>query len=90
MLILTGHFGNFEVSTSAGLASFPEAKGRFHFVRRPIRPEWLDKLVTRRFRKAGFGVLPKRGGLDMPSSTGWPRATWWSSPSTSMRSARTA
>jgi KDO2-lipid IV(A) lauroyltransferase len=64
VLILTGHFGNFEVATSAGLASFPEAKGRFHFVRRPIRPEWLDKLVTRRFRKVGFGVLPKRGGLD--------------------------
>jgi KDO2-lipid IV(A) lauroyltransferase len=64
VLILTGHFGNFEVSTSAGLASFPEAKGRFHFVRRPIRPEWLDRLVTRRFRKAGFGVLPTRGGLD--------------------------
>ena len=64
VLILTGHFGNFEVATSAGLASFPEANGRFHFVRRPIRPEWLDRLVTRRFRKAGFGVLPKRGGLD--------------------------
>jgi KDO2-lipid IV(A) lauroyltransferase len=52
------------VATSAGLASFPQANGRFHFVRRPIRPEWLDRLVTRRFRKAGFGVLPKRGGLD--------------------------
>jgi phosphopantetheine--protein transferase-like protein len=64
VLILTGHFGNFEVATSAGLASFPHAKGRFHFVRRPIRPEWLDQLVTRRFRKAGFGVLPKRGGLE--------------------------
>ena len=64
VLVLTGHFGNFEVATSAGLASFPQADGRFHFVRRPIRPEWLDRLVTRRFRKAGFGVLPKRGGLD--------------------------
>jgi phosphopantetheine--protein transferase-like protein len=64
VLILTGHFGNFEVATSAGLASFPQAQGRFHFVRRPIRPEWLDRLVTRRFRKAGFGVLPKRGGLE--------------------------
>lgn len=64
VLILTGHFGNFEVATAAGLAQFPHAQGRFHFVRRPIRPEWLDKLVTRRFRKAGFGVLPKRGGLD--------------------------
>ena len=64
VLILTGHFGNFEVATAAGLAQFPQAHGRFHFVRRPIRPEWLDRLVTRRFRKAGFGVLPKRGGLE--------------------------
>ncbi len=64
VLILTGHFGNFEVATVAGLAQFPQAQGRFHFLRRPIRPEWLDRLVTRRFRSAGFGVLPKRGGLD--------------------------
>jgi KDO2-lipid IV(A) lauroyltransferase len=65
VLILTGHFSDFDVATSAGLASFPEAKGCFHIVRRPIRPELLDRLVTRRFRKAGVGVLPKRGGLDM-------------------------
>jgi KDO2-lipid IV(A) lauroyltransferase len=64
VLVLTGHFGNFEVATAAGLAQFPQAEGRFNFVRRPIRPRWLDRLVTRRFRKAGFGVLPKRGGLD--------------------------
>jgi len=64
VLVLTGHFGNFEVATAAGMAQFPQARGRFHFVRRPIRPAWLDALVTRRFRKAGFGVLPKRGGLD--------------------------
>lgn len=64
VLILTGHFGNFEVATTAGLAQFPQAQGRFHFVRRPLQPEWLDRLVTRRFRRTGFGVLPKRGGLE--------------------------
>jgi KDO2-lipid IV(A) lauroyltransferase len=64
VLILTGHFGNFEVATAAGMSQFPQARGRFHFVRRPIRPAWLDALVTRRFRNAGFGVLPKRGGLE--------------------------
>jgi KDO2-lipid IV(A) lauroyltransferase len=64
VLILTGHFGNFEVATAAGLAQFPQAHGRFHFVRRPLQPEWFDRLVTRRFRQAGFGVLPKRGGLE--------------------------
>jgi len=64
VLIVTGHFGNFEVATLAGVRKFPEAHGRFHFVRRAIKPAWLEALVTRRFRRAGFGVLPKRGSLD--------------------------
>jgi len=64
VLILTGHFGNWEVATVAGIQSYPEVHGRFHFVRRPIKPRWLDDLVTRRFNKAGFGVLGKRGSLD--------------------------
>lgn len=64
ILILTGHFGNWEVSTTAGIAQFPEMRGRFHFVRRPIKPAWLDRLVTRRFEAAGFGVFSKRDSLD--------------------------
>ena len=39
-------------------------RGKFHFVRRAIKPTWLDRLVTRRFNKAGFGVFSKRGSLD--------------------------
>jgi len=39
-------------------------RGRFHFVRRPIKPRWLDAWVTRRFDRAGFGVIGKRGSLD--------------------------
>ena len=64
VLILTGHFGNWEVATVAGIQSYPQVHGRFHFVRRPIKPRWLDDLVTRRFNKAGFGVVGKRGSLD--------------------------
>jgi len=64
VLLLAGHFGNSEVATVAGMASFPQYRGRLHFVRRPLHPRWLDALVTRRFRRAGFGVLPKKGVLD--------------------------
>jgi KDO2-lipid IV(A) lauroyltransferase len=39
-------------------------QGRFHFVRRPVKPPWLERIVTRRFNQAGFGVFPKRGSLD--------------------------
>jgi len=64
VIIVTGHFGNWEVSTAAGIASFPQARGKFYFVRRPFKPAWLDALIIRRFRQAGFGVLPKSGSLD--------------------------
>lgn len=64
VIILTGHFGNWEVSTTAAIAQFPHMRGRFHFVRRAIKPAWLDRLVTRRFNDAGFGVFAKRGSLD--------------------------
>ncbi len=64
ILILTGHFGNWEVSTTSAIALFPELRGKFHFVRRPIKPDWLDRLVTRRFNQAGFGVFSKRDSLD--------------------------
>jgi KDO2-lipid IV(A) lauroyltransferase len=65
VLLLTGHFGNFEVATAAGIAAFPEARGRFHFVRRPIKPQWLERFVYGRSRRLGFGALSKRGSLDL-------------------------
>jgi KDO2-lipid IV(A) lauroyltransferase len=65
VLLLTGHFGNFEVATAAGMLAFPEARDRFHFVRRPFKPRWLENLVYGRSRRLGFGSLPKRGSLDL-------------------------
>jgi phosphopantetheine--protein transferase-like protein len=64
ILLLTGHLGNWEVATVAGIGNFPQYRDRFHFVRRVLKPRWVDNLVTRRFRRAGFGILPKRGALD--------------------------
>jgi KDO2-lipid IV(A) lauroyltransferase len=64
LLLLTGHFGNFEATTIAGIGQFKQYRGMFHFVRRPLKPAWFNRLVTSRFRRAGFGTLPKRGSLD--------------------------
>lgn len=64
VIVLTGHFGNWEVATAAAIAEFPEYRGQFHVLRRPLWPGWFDRLVTRRFRRAGLGVLPKKGALD--------------------------
>ena len=64
VLLLTGHFGNWELSTVVGLKQFSEFSGRFHFIRRPLKPKWVNNWVMGRFRKAGFGTLEKEGSLD--------------------------
>ena len=64
VLLLTGHFGNWEVATVAGITQFPQYRGLFHFVRRPFKPALLNEFVTRRFQRSGFGTLAKRGSLD--------------------------
>jgi len=64
MLLLTGHFGNWEVATVAGIKQFTQFKGLFHFVRKPLQPEFFNRFVTWRFNQAGFGTIPSRGSLD--------------------------
>ena len=64
VLILTGHFGNWEVALTAAVASRPEYRGRFHILRRPLFPAALDRFVNHRFECAGLGVLPKLGSLE--------------------------
>jgi KDO2-lipid IV(A) lauroyltransferase len=64
LLLLTGHFGNWEVATIAGIREFPQYKNYFYFVRRQFKPRWFNDLITRRTTRAGLGSLPKTGSLD--------------------------
>lgn len=64
LLLLTGHFGNWEASTSAAIKQFPEYENLFYFVRRPIKPQLLNDLIAWRDRRNGFGTLAKSGSLD--------------------------
>ena len=64
ILLLTGHFGNWEVATVEGIGQYPKYRDLLHFVRRPIKPQWLNDFVTQRSRRSGFGTLNKRGSLD--------------------------
>jgi KDO2-lipid IV(A) lauroyltransferase len=64
ILLLGGHFGNWEVATVGGIGQFPKYREVFHFVRRPLKPRWFNDFITRRFRSSGFGTLGKRDSLD--------------------------
>lgn len=64
LILLTAHLGNWEVACTRAVAQLSRYHGRFHVLRRPLPWAWLDRLVARRFARAGVGVLAKRGTLD--------------------------
>jgi KDO2-lipid IV(A) lauroyltransferase len=49
-----------------GIAQFPQFKGLFRFVQSARRV--VNRLVTRRFRRAGFGAIDKQGSLTRSST----------------------
>jgi len=64
ILLLTAHFGNWEVATVSGIGQYPQFKGLLHFVRRPMKPKWVNDFLTRRFQRAGFGTVSHSGSLE--------------------------
>ncbi|MEI8345320.1 MAG: lysophospholipid acyltransferase family protein [Candidatus Omnitrophota bacterium] len=64
ILILTGHFGNWEMGAVGGMLGFAPFKGRFHILRKNIVNKFVEKTLFGRFERAGLNVVPKRNSLD--------------------------
>jgi KDO2-lipid IV(A) lauroyltransferase len=64
VLLLTGHFGNWELAPIAGILNFREYQHRFHFVRKTLGWQWLERQLFKRYFAAGLGVIPKKNSLD--------------------------
>ncbi|MFV2073249.1 MAG: lysophospholipid acyltransferase family protein [Thermoanaerobaculales bacterium] len=56
VLILTGHFGNWELSAVAAMLQFSQYQHRFHVIRKSLSPG-LENIVFGRFRKAGLEII---------------------------------
>ncbi len=63
ILLLTGHFGNWEIAPMGGIAHFPQFKGRLHILRRQIVNKVIEKILFRRFYAIGLDIIPKRSSL---------------------------
>lgn len=64
VLVLTGHFGNWEFAPIGGVLNFKQFQGQFHFIRRTIGFKSLEKVLFGRYYKAGLNVIPKKNSLD--------------------------
>lgn len=63
VLILTGHFGSWEVAPIGGILNFSEFKGRFHFIRRTLGNKKIERFLFRRYYEAGLNVIQKKNAL---------------------------
>lgn len=64
VLVVTGHFGNWEFAPLGGVLSFKEFKGQFHFIRRTLKFKALERLMFKNYYKAGLNVIPKKNSLE--------------------------
>lgn len=64
VLILTGHFGNWEFAPLGGILNFEQFKGQFHFIRRTLGNKTIEKILFKRYFKAGLNVIPKKNSLN--------------------------
>lgn len=57
ILILTGHFGNWELSSIAAMLQYKEYRDRFYVIRKSLSAG-LEHVLFRRFHEAGLKVIP--------------------------------
>ena len=62
ILILTGHFGNWELSAAAAMMQYKQYKTRFHVIRNSLGLG-MEGIVFGRFRKAGLNVINQMNAL---------------------------
>jgi len=62
ILILAGHFGNWEMSAVAGMLRFQQYQNRFHVIRKRVGLG-LEGMIFGRFRKAGLRVMRQTDAL---------------------------
>jgi KDO2-lipid IV(A) lauroyltransferase len=67
VLVLTGHFGNWEFAPLGGILNFKQFQGQFHFIRRTLGSKRLEHILFKRYYQAGLHVIPKKNSLNQVS-----------------------
>lgn len=64
VLVVTGHFGNWEVAPIGGVLNFKEFQGQFHFIRRTLSIKAVERSLFKQYYQVGLNVIPKKNSLD--------------------------
>lgn len=63
VLVLTGHFGNWELAPVGGILNFTQFQGQFHFIRRILVSKFFERIAFRGYTMVGLNVIPQRNSL---------------------------
>lgn len=63
VLVLTGHFGNWELAPIGGILNFTQFQGQFHFIRRVLVNKFVERLVFKDYTDVGLNVIPQKNSL---------------------------
>lgn len=64
LILITGHFGNWEYVPIGGLLNFTQYQNRFHIIRKTIGTKAIEKILFRRYYSAGLDVISKKNALN--------------------------
>jgi KDO2-lipid IV(A) lauroyltransferase len=64
MILITGHFGNWEFAPIAGMLNFKRFRGRLYFVRKTLSNKTIEKILFKRYYQAGLRVISKKNSLE--------------------------
>lgn len=63
VLVLTAHVGSWEFAPLGGILNFKQFQGHFHFIRRTLGIKAIERILFRRYYRAGLNVIPKSQAL---------------------------
>ena len=63
VLVVTGHFGNWEMAPIGGILNFTQFQGHFHFIRRLLVNKFFERIVFKDYSAAGLNVIPQKNSL---------------------------
>ena len=63
VVLLTGHFGNWEFAPLLGLPTIEGFSGQIHYVRKKLRFKWMETLLFTRYLQRGMNIIMLHGAL---------------------------
>lgn len=63
IILITGHFGAFELAPAQALKQKKEFQNRICIVRKVLRNQFVQKCLFRNYEKVGFQVIPQKNSI---------------------------